>query len=65
MFGASGTKKGVRVPYYFCSKRFNDHECEQDYVRGDLLETAIIEDVKSCRPALNNDPPLDVFGVLP
>ena len=47
MFGASGTKNGVLRPYYVCSKRFNYHECEQDYVRGDLLETAIIEDVKS------------------
>jgi site-specific DNA recombinase len=47
MFGASGTKKGVRVPYYICSKRFNDHDCEQDYVRAESLETAIIEDIKS------------------
>jgi site-specific DNA recombinase len=47
MFGASGRKNGVPVPYYVCSKRFNDHECQQDYVRAELLETAIIDDVKS------------------
>jgi site-specific DNA recombinase len=47
MCGASGTKNGTLRPYYVCSKRFNYHECEQDYVRGDLLEAAIVEDVKS------------------
>ncbi len=47
IFGASGTKNGVLRPYYVCSKRFNYHECQQDYLRGDLLEAAIIEDVKS------------------
>ena len=29
MFGGGGYKKGVHVPYYVCSKRFNDHECDQ------------------------------------
>lgn len=47
MFGTSGTKNGFLRPYYVCSKRFNYHECEQDYVRDDLLEAAIIEDIKS------------------
>jgi site-specific DNA recombinase len=46
MFGASGTKNGVLRPYYVCSKRFNYHECNQHNVAGDLLEKAIIEDVK-------------------
>jgi len=46
MFGGGGHKNGVSVPYYVCSKRFNDHDCEQDYVRSDLLDGAIIEDVK-------------------
>ena len=47
MFGGGGRKNGVSVRYYVCSKRFNHHECEQDYVRSDLLDAAIIEDVKS------------------
>jgi len=47
MFGASGCKKGHAIPYYVCSKRFNQHECEQDYVRAELLESAVIEDVKA------------------
>ena len=46
MFGASGCKKGAAIPYYVCSKRFNQHECEQDYVRAELLESAVIEDLK-------------------
>ncbi|HWP37352.1 MAG TPA: zinc ribbon domain-containing protein, partial [Gemmatimonadales bacterium] len=45
MFGGGGYKKGVRIPYYVCSKRFNDHDCERDYVRAELLETAVIEDI--------------------
>ncbi len=47
MFGGGGYKNGVRVPYYVCSKRFNDHDCKQDYVRAEPLETAIIEDIKN------------------
>jgi site-specific DNA recombinase len=47
MFGGGGFKNGVRVPYYVCSKRFNDHDCNQSYVRAELLETANIEDVKN------------------
>jgi hypothetical protein len=47
MFGGGGNKKGVHVPYYVCSKRFNDHDCEQDYVRAELLEAAVTEDIKA------------------
>ena len=47
MFGGGGYKKGVHVPYYVCSKRFNQHDCDQDYVRADLLEAAIVQDVKA------------------
>lgn len=46
MFGGGGHKNGVHVPYYVCSKRTNDHECEQDYVRAEFLEAAIIKDLK-------------------
>ena len=47
MFGGGGYKKGVHVPYYVCSKRFNDHDCEQEYVRAELLEAAVTEDIKA------------------
>ena len=47
MFGGGGYKNGVHVPYYVCSKRFNDHDCEQDYVRAELLESAVTEDIKT------------------
>jgi len=47
MFGGGGNKNGKHVPYYVCSKRFNQHECDQDYVRAELLEMAIIQDVKA------------------
>ncbi|MCK4415308.1 MAG: recombinase zinc beta ribbon domain-containing protein [Candidatus Eisenbacteria sp.] len=46
MFGGGGRRNGVSVPYYVCSKRFNDHDCEQDYVRSELLDAAIIKDIK-------------------
>ncbi len=32
---------------YVCSKRSNYRECDQDFLRADLLEKAIVEDVKS------------------
>lgn len=47
MFGGGGHKGGRYVPYYVCSKRFNQHECNQDYVRAELLESAIVQDVKA------------------
>jgi len=46
MVGVSTHKKDRKYPYYLCSKRWNIKDCDQDYVRADLLETAIIEDVK-------------------
>ncbi|MFP4027429.1 MAG: recombinase family protein [Candidatus Brocadiia bacterium] len=45
MFGGGGQKNGTHIPYYVCSKRFNKHECEQDYVRAETLEEAVIRDV--------------------
>lgn len=46
MFGGGGHKNGKHIPYYVCSRRVNKHECEQDYVRSELLESAILQDVK-------------------
>ncbi|MEE9226513.1 MAG: recombinase zinc beta ribbon domain-containing protein, partial [Acidobacteriota bacterium] len=42
-----GKKNGTHVPYYVCSKRINQHECEQDYIRAEFLENGIIQDVKT------------------
>ncbi|MBP9032280.1 MAG: recombinase family protein [Pseudomonadales bacterium] len=47
MFGGGGQKNGRYIPYYVCSKRFNDHACKQDYVRAELLESAIVQDIKA------------------
>lgn len=47
MFGGGGQKNGRYIPYYVCSKRFNDHDCTQDYVRAELLESAIVQDIKA------------------
>jgi hypothetical protein len=47
MFGGGGRKNGRYIPYYVCSKRFSDHECEQDYVRADALEATILQDIKT------------------
>ncbi|MFH1689291.1 MAG: recombinase family protein, partial [Candidatus Eisenbacteria bacterium] len=47
MFGGGGCRRGVAVHYYVCSKRFNYHECKQDYIRSDILDGAIVEDLKA------------------
>jgi len=47
MFGASTNKKGRKIPYYVCSKRWSSHDCDQDYVRADCLEPSVIQDIKS------------------
>ena len=47
MVGVSTHKKERRFPYYICSKRWNIKDCDQDYIRGDLLEASIMQDVKT------------------
>ena len=47
MVGVSTHKKERRFPYYICSKRWNIKDCDQDYVRADLLEAAIMQDIKT------------------
>ncbi|MBW2148499.1 MAG: recombinase zinc beta ribbon domain-containing protein, partial [Deltaproteobacteria bacterium] len=47
MVGFSTLKNDRNYPYYLCNKRWSTHDCEQDYIRGDLLETAIIQDLKN------------------
>ena len=47
MVGVSTRKNGRKFPYYLCNKRWSTRSCGQDYVRADLLEAAIIQDVKT------------------
>ncbi|MCD6416386.1 MAG: recombinase family protein [Planctomycetes bacterium] len=47
MVGVSTRKKNRKFPYYVCNKRWKTHDCDQDYVRADLLEEAIMWDVKT------------------
>ena len=47
MVGVTTHKKERRYPYYLCAKRWNTHDCDQDYVRADHLENAIIQDIKT------------------
>ena len=47
MVGVSTRKKDRKFPYYLCNKRWNTRSCVQDYVRADILETAIIQDIKA------------------
>jgi len=48
MIGVSTQKKDKKFPYYICNKRWmNKADCDQDYVRADLLESAILKDIKA------------------
>ena len=46
MVGMSTEKRGKKFPYYVCTTRKNVQDCDQDYVRADLLEKVIIQDIK-------------------
>jgi hypothetical protein len=45
--GVSTHKEGRTFPYYLCSKRWNIKDCDLDYVRAELLEAAIMQDIKT------------------
>jgi hypothetical protein len=47
MVGVSTHKKDKKFPYYLCAKRWNTKDCDQDYVRADLLEASILQDIKA------------------
>ena len=48
MVGISCRKrKEGSIPYYVCTKRLSTHDCDQDYVRADLLEAAVIQDIRT------------------
>ncbi len=40
-------KDAGSIPYYVCTKRLSTHDCDQDYVRADLLEAGIVQDIKA------------------
>jgi site-specific DNA recombinase len=46
MVGVSGNKNGSKIRYYACSRRLSTHDCDQDYVRADDLEQAMLADLK-------------------
>ena len=47
MVGVSIKKKNRKYSYYVCNSRWNGHDCKQDYVRADHLESAIMQDIKT------------------
>ena len=47
LVGVSTHKGERKFPYYICSKRWNIKDCDLDYVRADLLEAAITQDIKA------------------
>jgi len=47
MFGSGAKKNGQYIPYYVCSKRSRFHDCDQDYIRADRIESAVINDIKT------------------
>ncbi len=47
MVGVSTHKKDKKFPYYLCNNRWATKDCDQDYVRADLLESAILQDIKA------------------
>ncbi|MBK8015226.1 MAG: recombinase zinc beta ribbon domain-containing protein [Betaproteobacteria bacterium] len=46
MVGVSGNKKGQKHSYYACTKRLESKECDQDYVRTDLIEPLILDEIQ-------------------
>lgn len=46
MAGVSTHRKGRKYPQYLCSKRWNTKDCNRDCVRADLIESAILQDVR-------------------
>lgn len=45
--GEEGIESGELATYYICSKRWNIKDCDLDYVRADILEAAIMQDIKA------------------
>lgn len=46
MVGVSTTRNDRKFPYYVCNTRWKTHDCKQDYIRADLLEEAVMQDVR-------------------
>ncbi|MHC4060005.1 MAG: recombinase family protein [Planctomycetota bacterium] len=47
MIGISTHKKTRKYPYYVCTSRWHTKDCPQDYVRADLLEATVVNDIKT------------------
>ena len=47
MFGVSGNARGKKVTYYACRKRLATKDCDQDYVRADMIEEKILNDIQA------------------
>jgi site-specific DNA recombinase len=47
MFGVSGNARGKKITYYTCRKRLATKDCDQDYVRADMIEEKILDDIQT------------------
>ena len=47
MFGVSANVRGNKVTYYACRKRLATKDCDQDYIRADLIEEKILGDIQA------------------
>ena len=47
MFGVSANARGKKTSYYACRKRLATKDCDQDYVRADMLEDKILTDIQA------------------
>ncbi|MBI5788736.1 MAG: recombinase family protein [Candidatus Schekmanbacteria bacterium] len=49
MSGSSGRKNGQKMIYYVCTNRqqYGKGQCDQDYIRADHLENAILEQIRN------------------
>lgn len=47
MIGVSANVRGNKVAYYACRRRLDTKECDQDYVRADLIEEEILAQVQA------------------
>ena len=40
-----GTESKSRFKYYVCNNRYNHKTCPQDYIRADILEASVIQEI--------------------
>ncbi len=49
----SGIEPMSRFKYYVCNNRYNFKSCDQDYIRADILEKCVIQEIE--KPSLRKD----------